>query len=311
MARKLRIEFPDAVYHVINRGNYRRDLFTSAGEAGAFLSALEEAVETFGWRLHAYAIMRNHYHVALRTPQPNLGEGMHWLQTTFSTRFNRFRGERGHLFQGRYQALLVEDDAALARLVNYIHLNPVRAKIVAPEQVASFRWSSLGRFVRGPRLPTMEAEPWLRALGMTDAPGGWRDYVDYLQHLAADPAEQEQQGFATMSRGWSIGTHAWRRAVARDHSHLALQPGLGAEEARSLREARWEHRLNELLHASRHSLVDAKAGACSAPWKLEIAARLRRETGAAIAWLARTLHLGTASSARVYLCRHKERTTSN
>lgn len=305
MARKLRIEFPGAVYHVLNRGNYRRDLFASAGEAGAFLSALEEAVETFGWRLHAYAVMRNHYHLAVRTPQPNLGEGMHWLQTTFAIRFNRFRDERGHLFQGRYQAMLVEDDAALARLVNYIHLNPVRAGIVSPEQVASFRWSSLGRFVRGPRSRAMEAEPWLRALDLTDAPAGWSDYLGYLHQLAADPAEQERQGFSSMSHGWSIGTHAWCRAVARDHSHLALQPGFGAEEARSLREAAWEQRLDELLVSSRRSLADAKAESCSAPWKLEIAVRLRRETGAAIAWLAGKLDLGTASSARVYLCRHK------
>ena len=93
MARKLRIEFPDAVYHVLNRGNYRRDLFLSAGEAGAFVKALEEAAEIYGWRIHAYAVMRNHYHVALRTPQPNLTEGMHWLQTTFATRFNRLHGE--------------------------------------------------------------------------------------------------------------------------------------------------------------------------------------------------------------------------
>jgi REP element-mobilizing transposase RayT len=99
MARKLRIEFPGAVYHVINRGNYRRDLFLSAGEAGAFVRTLEEAAESYGWRIYAYALMRNHYHVALQTPQPNLVEGMHWLQTTFATRFNRLHRERGHLFQ--------------------------------------------------------------------------------------------------------------------------------------------------------------------------------------------------------------------
>jgi putative transposase len=76
---------------------------------------------------------------------------MHWLQSTYASRFNRFRGVRGHLFQGRYQALLIEDASALVRVANYIHLNPVRANFVAAGQVALFRWSSLPRFMRSPR----------------------------------------------------------------------------------------------------------------------------------------------------------------
>jgi putative transposase len=181
MARKLRIEFPDGVYHVLNRGSYRRDLFTQVGEAWAFVKTLEEASEMYGWRIHAYAVMRNHYHVALRTPQPNLTEGMHWLQSTFATRFNRLHGERGHLFQGRYQSLLVEDDATLLRLVNYIHLNPVRAKIVTPEQAAAFRWSSLGRFVRGALLPRWRQglgyERWAWRKAKTDGRAIWSGFA--------------------------------------------------------------------------------------------------------------------------------------
>jgi putative transposase len=129
MARKLRIEYPGALYHVINRGNYRQDVFTSVGAAEAFVRTLAEATALQGWRVHAYVVMRNHYHVALETPQPNLVAGMHWLQGTLATRFNRFRQEHGHLFQGRYHALLIEDTAALGRVVDYIHLNPVRRSI--------------------------------------------------------------------------------------------------------------------------------------------------------------------------------------
>ena len=97
------------MYHVINRGNYRRDVFETTGTAKAFEVTLDEACEQHGWKLHAYVILRNHFHLALTTPEPNLVEGMHWLQSTFASRFNRLRGERGHLFQGRYQALLIED----------------------------------------------------------------------------------------------------------------------------------------------------------------------------------------------------------
>ena len=119
MARRLRIEYPGALQHVINRGNYRRDLFENVGAAEAFLRVLFEAADKFGWWVHAYVLMRNHFHLAIETPQPNLGDGMHWLQTTMSPRVNRLRKEHGHLFQGRYKSLVIEDVAALGRVGDY------------------------------------------------------------------------------------------------------------------------------------------------------------------------------------------------
>src|SRR5882762_1505194 len=107
MARRLRIERAGAIYHVLNRGNYRSDVFASQGAKLAFLKCLAEACEKTGWIVHAWAVMRNHYHVALETPEPNLVEGMSWLQTAFCSRFNRYRKENGHVFQGRYKALPV------------------------------------------------------------------------------------------------------------------------------------------------------------------------------------------------------------
>ena len=107
MARSLRIQYEGALYHVINRGNYRSDIYASDGAAQSFLSTVIEAVQRHGWQLHAYVIMRNHYHLAIETPLPNLTIGMRWLQSTAATRFNRFRKENGHVFQGRYKALLL------------------------------------------------------------------------------------------------------------------------------------------------------------------------------------------------------------
>ena len=143
MARKLRLQYAGAFYHVINRGNYRADVFASDGAKEAFLKCLGEACEKTGWKVHGYVVMRNHYHLALETPEPNLVEGMQWLQSTYANRFNRFRGERGHVFQGRYQAIVVEDGAHVGAVTHYIHLNPVRAGIVAVRQVGDYRWSSL------------------------------------------------------------------------------------------------------------------------------------------------------------------------
>lgn len=300
MARKLRLEYPGAIYHVLNRGNYRHDVFQSAGEAQAFLTTLEEAVQRHGWRLHAFAIMRNHYHLALETPEPNLVAGMHWLQSTFATRFNRFRAERGHLFQGRYQSLVVENTAALSRLVDYIHLNPVRAGIVSADQVTAFRWSSLSWLVKKKRFAGLEAGDWLEYLGLHADEAGWAAYLSHLQALAGDATRQRELGFETMSRGWAIGTDGWRKALAKDHQSLAMRPGLPAAELRAMREAQWEDAvLRELADAGK---TEAALGEDRkfAPWKVSLAARLRAQ-GLPVSWLAKRLCLGSADSARVYL----------
>lgn len=129
MARKLRMEEAGGMYHIINRGNYRRWVFEEEGAKVAFEGTLFEACERNGWVLHAFCIMGNHYHLALETPRGNLSEGMRWLQSVYANRFNRFRAESGHLFQGRFKSLGVEDSERLAWLCHYINLNPVRARI--------------------------------------------------------------------------------------------------------------------------------------------------------------------------------------
>ena len=115
MARPLRIEYPGACYHVINRGNYRRNLFADKGASEAFERTLGEAAVRYGWRVHAYVIMRNHFHLAVELTEPNLSEGMKWLQGTWIRRYNSFRRLIGRPFQGRYKALLVEPGPALGQ----------------------------------------------------------------------------------------------------------------------------------------------------------------------------------------------------
>ena len=109
MPRSLRFEYAGAVYHGINRGNYRNWIFESEGSKDSFQKCLFEACERAGWILHAYCIMGNHYHLALETPEPNLSVGMKWLQGVFAARYNRFRKERGALFQGRFKSILLEE----------------------------------------------------------------------------------------------------------------------------------------------------------------------------------------------------------
>jgi REP element-mobilizing transposase RayT len=298
MARRLRIQYEGALYHIINRGNYRRDLFSAQGAAWAFNALLCETCARHGWRLHAYVVMRNHYHLALETPSPNLVEGMHWLQSTFGTRFNRYRSERGHLFQGRYQALLVEDDAALLRLVNYVHLNPVRAGEVAVEQLSTFRWSSLGAFLAPPRPAWLVADRWLRQLNLCDARAGWTQYLEYLIEIAGNPREQERQEFHRMSSGWAIGTQTWKRALAREYSHLALEAGWHADEIHDFKEARWRSALEAALVEFAKNEQDLLREPPQVDWKIELAARLRREAAAPYRWIARALQAGNVATLR-------------
>ena len=305
MSRKLRIQYPNAIYHVINRGNYRRDVFESVGTAQAFEQTLLEACAESGWKLHAFVIMRNHYHLAVETPRANLVEGMHWLQSTFSTRFNRFRQERGHLFQGRYQALLIENRDALAKVVDYIHLNPARAQIVPAERLADFRWSSLRRFLRGPRTPALSCDDWLEHQGLGDTPSGLQAYSDRLSALAGDEAEQKRLGLEQLSKGWAIGTAGWCKAIAKEHAERALAPGFETAELRSLKEARWNQVFDEEMNQHKQTHESAASTRANVAWKLAIAMQLR-SAGAPYAWITQQLHMGSVSTVRVYLNRSKK-----
>lgn len=142
MARPLRLEHPGALWHITSRGNERRAIFRDDADRTAFLSVLAKAVERFAWRLHAYVLMGNHYHLLLETPEPNLSRGMHRVNTLYCQEFNKRHARTGHLLQGRFKAILVEREAHLLELVRYVVLNPVRAGIVS--SAGDWPWSNYG-----------------------------------------------------------------------------------------------------------------------------------------------------------------------
>jgi len=304
MARKPRIEYAGAVYHVLNRGNYRRDLFETAGAAEAFVSCLGDACERMGWRVHGYCLMRNHYHLALETPRGNLVSGVHWLQSTFGNRFNRYRGERGRAFQGRYQAILVQPGVHLARLVDYLHLNPVRARIVALEQLAQFRWSSYRVFLRGAkeRPEWLVCTEWLRSHGeLADTAAGWRSYAEHLAWLMADEGRQKEAAFDRMSRGWALGDEEWQRAVAKDFKDKEQAADWGGEEVAELNRLHWRERLERGAAAIGASLLGAAAESKSAPWKIALAAWLKRGSSVPNRWISEHLHMGPPDAVSRYV----------
>jgi REP element-mobilizing transposase RayT len=145
MARPLRIEYAGAFYHITSRGNERRDIFKSDSERMRFLSYLESAVERYKAVIHAYCLMNNHYHLLLETPMGNLSEIMRHINGAYTTYYNIKRQRAGHLFQGRYKAIIVDKDEYAGELSRYIHLNPIRAKIVnKPEE---YKWSSYRSYI--------------------------------------------------------------------------------------------------------------------------------------------------------------------
>jgi putative transposase len=127
MSRPLRLEFEGAFWHITSRGNERKDIFRQDGDRLEFLSLLATAVKRFRWRLHEYCLMTNHYHLIIETPCRTLAKGMHWLNSEYARIFNKRYKRVGHLFQGRYKSILVDEQNYLDEVRRYTVLNPVRA----------------------------------------------------------------------------------------------------------------------------------------------------------------------------------------
>lgn len=154
MSRPLRIEYAGAYYHVTSRGNEQKDIFKSTIDRERFLHYLETSTQRYGAAIHAYCLMNNHYHILLETPLGNLSQIMRHINGAYTTYINVKRKRAGHLFQGRYKAILVEADEYAKELSRYIHLNPVRAGIV--EKPEEFIWSSYNSYIGN-----KESQKWL------------------------------------------------------------------------------------------------------------------------------------------------------
>lgn len=162
MARPIRIEFAGALYHVTSRGDRREAIFEDDDDRERFLAVLGEVVADFNWVCHAYCLMTNHYHLLIETPDGNLSKGMRQLNGVYTQASNRRHGRVGHLFQGRFKAILVDADSYLLELARYVVLNPVRARMV--RHPSRWPWSSYRAMVG-------EADPpdWLAIDGLLAA----------------------------------------------------------------------------------------------------------------------------------------------
>ena len=216
MPRKLRVEYAGAIYHVMNRGDQREPIFKDDVDYQCFLTTLGEACAKTGWQVHALCLMHNHFHLVVETPEANLVAGMRWFLSTYTARFNRRHKFFGHLFSGRYKALIVEGsgNGYLRTVCDYVHLNPVRAKLLRCEQkLRDYVWSSWPDYLKPP-----EQRPrWLRVdrlLGELripkDSVAGREELENYLEVRRA----QEDDGeWKRIRRGWCLGNETFRQEL--------------------------------------------------------------------------------------------------
>lgn len=227
MARPLRLEHENAIWHLTARGNEQRDIFRDDVDRERFLVMLGEAVIRFGWRLMAWVLMSNHYHLVVQTPQPNLSRGMHWLNGRYAQWFNRRHDRHGHLFQGRFHGVLVEKENYLLTVARYVVLNPVRAKMV--ETAADWRWSSY-RQTAGFEMPA----PWLAAEDLLESFGGANQHGcdEYVQFVAG--GDQQPSPWNDLVGQIYLGSADWIKQIgdriasaprSAEHSRQQLRPG--------------------------------------------------------------------------------------
>jgi len=298
------MEFAGAVYHVLDRGDRREAIFRDDLDRQRFVATLGEVCQRTGWRLHAWVLMSNHYHLMLETPEPNLVAGMRWFQTTVTARFNRRHRLSGHLFQGRYKSVVVdpEERGYFGVLSDYIHLNPVRARLVGLDgRLFDYAWSSYRHYVLAAGRPAwFQPRAVLGELGLADDAAGHRSYAERMRRRAVEElAGGESPAIGELRRGWCLGGAGFLERM------LSLLESAGEKHGRrSRRDATVEHdhglgAANRLFQAGLRHLelreADLAALPKGDPRKLALAAHIRQRTSVPTAWIAERLQLGHVS----------------
>lgn len=297
MARKLRVQYPGAIYHVMNRGDRREPIFKDEQDRTRFLETLGETCTKTGWQVHAYCLMPNHFHAVVETPQACLVAGMKWFLGTYTSRFNRRHRLFGHLFSGRYKALIVDGsgDGYLRTVCDYVHLNPVRAKLLAQEQpLSDYSWSSYPKYLQ----PPSNRPSWLRVdrllgelgIGRDDAAGRWR-FAEAME----DRRRRDEPGeWQAVRRGWFLGG-AELKAQLLEQMKRGVGQHHGGEAKGESDEQKAERIVAEELCKRGWVEADLKQRRKTDAEKVQMAWRLRQETVMTFDWIAQRLQMG---------CRH-------
>lgn len=312
MARSVRIEFEGAFYHVMARGNRRETIFFNDDDRRFFLKTVSDARERTGWRIHAWVLMNNHYHMLIETPNANLVEGMKWLQNAYTRRINVKHNLWGRVFGDRYKSVLVEGENLdyLTTLMDYIHLNPARSgavKIGEGGLLTDYQWSSLqASYATDPahRPEWCYAENGFAAFGLEDTLEGRKAFVDRLERRALEEAASAglvpvsstvDARLSHLRRGWYWGTQDFAERVLKIGESL-----LTSRVNAGYRTSPMNH--NHDKDAAKHLVEEGlkKLGLSaehleqlngSDPRKVAIAVLVNTKTSVSLSWIANALKM--------------------
>ena len=326
MARGVRIEYPGAFYHVMARGNRRERIFRDDDDRRFFCERLGEACERTGWRVHAWVLMSNHYHLMLETPEANLVTGMQWLQNTYTRRYNSRHRLWGRLFGDRYKAILNEGGSVYyyCSLMDYIHLNPVRVGLVQMgegDSVRDYPWSSVatGYAVRpSQRAWWLAVSEGLAMAQCADTVAGRRRFVEHLDQRALEDGTRKAgvispEGDCRRSHlrhGWYWGSQEFAERMlklaekaVRSRRNRTYRSG-AVSKAHDEREA--ERLLREGLAAAglEEEALEALPG--SDTRKVALARLLIGRTVARQSWIAERLAMCSAANVSQQVRRHRK-----
>jgi len=218
MSRAWRIEYEGALYHLLSRGNEQRDIFKDERDRNIFFDTIGECSERFEIDVFAFVLMDNHYHLLVRTRHANLKKAMHWFGTTYTQRFNRRHFRNGHLFQGRYKSIIVQNDAYLLQLSYYIHRNPLRAGIV--KRLADYRWSSYLAYAYGRKAPEWLSKELI--LSQFASQHRHKRYREKVQKYA----KEEKRLWEDLRHGLFLGSKSFVERIRKEHLPSETEPSI-------------------------------------------------------------------------------------
>ena len=302
MPRNPRIEYAGAVYHVMCRGDHREAIFKGDEDRLLFLETLEQVCERAGWRVHGYVLMPNHYHFLLETPQGGLVDGMRWFQTTYTARFNARHRQCGHLFQGRYKAIIMDSNEPgyFRTLSDYIHLNPVRARFLKPGslRLEDFTWSSYPAYVGKVRCPIwLETQRVLECCGLTRQ--GYRNYMQGRVQEALGGSKTLAEEWKSVRRGWVLGGESFRKGMLErigDRIESRKRESYSGEAVKGHDLKKAEKLLQKGLQALKISPKDIQSWKTTDERKQAVTWLIRSSTQVSCEWICEQLGLGHRSN---------------
>ncbi len=309
MPRQKRVEYEGAVYHVMARGNRSENIVEDVRDREVFVETLQEVVGQTGWEVYSFAIMSNHYHLVFRTPEPNLVKGMTWFQNTLTKRSNARHKRVGHLFAGRYKAIMVEEGEYLRTLIHYVHLNPVKAGYIQPriEEMRGYLWTSLRDyyFKGSSRRQFIAVEVGLKLLDIPDTQLGRDKLIDWTARLAG---KAEDDYTESIRNGWVLGSEKFSKEMSGKLSMNKedVVNGYGGAQQRGHDEARAREILQQGLKHFKISEEDLKAMKKSDWRKANIAKEIKKKTIMNAEWLSANLYMGNRTGVSKAIRKFKE-----